>query len=174
MPDYDLFSDEQLVKTARDGEDAAWEALIRRHGQRLLAFFSRMNGGDLVSAKERWLSLWSELARQRPTLASGPRFSTVAFAVALRLSQGAPALAGSPARFEPSSLEGRSARLHSALAALPILERSALCLAYFDNLSWDETGRVLGCRSEEAKAHSATAYQRLDAALGPDFLKAGL
>ena len=52
MPDYSFFSDEQLVKAARDGEDAAWEALVRRHGQRLLAFFVRMNGGDLAGGAQ--------------------------------------------------------------------------------------------------------------------------
>ncbi len=56
MPDYSFFSDEQLVKAARDGEDAAWEALVRRHGQRLLAFFVRMNGGVQAQARERWVN----------------------------------------------------------------------------------------------------------------------
>lgn len=174
MPDYELFSDEQLVKAARDGEDPAWEALIRRHGQRLLAFFVRMNGGDLAQARQRWLDLWSELARQRPTLASGPRFSTTAFGAALRLSQGAGPQAAPLSESEPSSLEARSSRLYQGLAALPVIDRAALCLGYLDNLAWDEMARVLGCRPEEAKSLCAAAYSRLDAALGPDFLTAGL
>ena len=174
MPDYELFSDEQLVKAARDGEDPAWEALIRRHGQRLLAFFARMNGGDLPLARQRWLDLWAELARQRPTLASGPRFTTTAFASALRLSQaGAPRSSDAP-EGEASSLEARSARLYQGLAGLPLIDRAALCLGYLDNVGWDEMARVLGCRPEEAKSLCAGAYTRLDAALGPDFLTAGL
>jgi RNA polymerase sigma-70 factor (ECF subfamily) len=174
MPDYDFFSDEQLVKAARDGEEPAWEALLTRHGQRLLAFFARMNGGVQASARERWLTLWSELARQRPSLASGPRFSTSAFSMALKLSLAEAPVPQRLPRAEPSSLEARSARLHGALAELPALERAALCLGYFDNLPWDELGRVLGCRADEAKAHCAAAYARLDTALGPDFLSAGL
>jgi DNA-directed RNA polymerase specialized sigma24 family protein len=174
MPDYDFFSDEQLVKASRDGEDAAWEALLTRHGQRFLAFFARMNGGVQAQARERWLALWSELARQRPSLASGPRFSTSAFSLALRLSLAEAPVAQRLPRAEASSLEARSARLHQALAALPALERAALCLGYLDNLPWDELGRVLGCRSEEAKAQCASAYAHLDEALGPDFLSAGL
>ena len=174
MPDYELFSDEQLVKASRDGEEAAWDALMRRHGQRLLAFFSRMNGGDTLLAREQWLRLWTELARLRPSLASGPRFSSTAFSNALRLSQEREPQVPSLPKAEPSSLEARSSRLHQGLAGLPALERAALCLGYFDNLAWDELGRVLGCRAEEAKAHCAAAYTRLDAALGPDFLTAGL
>jgi DNA-directed RNA polymerase specialized sigma24 family protein len=174
MPDYDFFSDEQLVKSARDGEDSAWEALMRRHGQRLLAFFCRMNGGEQASARERWLSLWSDLARQRPSLASGPRFSTTAFNVALRLS-----LAEAPQRqrrnrAEASSLEARSARLYAGLAELPSSERAAVCLGYLDSLPWEEIGRVMGCRQDEAKALCASGYAHLDKILGPDFLTAGL
>ena len=174
MPDYDFFSDEQLVKAARDGEDAAWEALLRRHGQRLLAFFTRMNGGDLGSAQAQWLNLWSELARQRPSLASGPRFSTTAFGQAVKIS-----LAEAPVKrrlpnAEPSSLEMRSASLSAGLADLPPVERAALCLGYFDNLPFDEIGRILGCRSDEAKSLCATGYGHLDAVLGSDFLSVGL
>jgi hypothetical protein len=174
MPDYDFFSDEQLVKAARDGEEPAWEALMTRHGQRFLAFFSRMNGGDHAAARERWLSLWSELARQRPSLASGPRFGVAAFSLALKLSLGVEARPRTASRAEASSLEARSARLHGALASLAPLDRAALCLGYLDNLPWDDLGRVLGCRQEEAKALCAGAYVRLDADLGPDFLSAGL
>ena len=174
MPDFDFFSDEQLVGAARDGDESAWEALLRRHGQRLLAFFTRMNGGDLGAARERWLSLWSELARQKPSLASGPRFSTVAFGLALKLSLAEPARPRPLAKAADSSLESRSARLHQALLELTPEKRAALCLGYLDNLGWDELGRVLGCRSEEAKGHCAAAYAQLDSNLGADFLSAGL
>jgi DNA-directed RNA polymerase specialized sigma24 family protein len=174
MPDYDFFSDEQLSMAARDGEDAAWEVLLRRHGQRLLAFFCRMNGGDLPAARERWLSLWTDLARQRPSLASGPRFSTTAFGLALKLSlaEATPRLRQS--RADPSSLEARSARLYAGLAELPTSERAAVCLGYLDSLPWEEIGKVMGCRSEDAKALCASGYAHLDTNLGPDFLTAGL
>lgn len=174
MPDYDFFSDEQLLKAARDGDDAGWEALLRRHGQRLLVFFNRMNGGDTTAARALWLQLWSDLARLRPSLASGGRFSTTAFSLALKLAQGLAPKTGSGPQGESSSLEARSARLYHALAELPVPERAALNLGYFDNLSWEDLGRVLGCRPDEAKAYCAAAYIRLDEALGPDFLTAGL
>jgi DNA-directed RNA polymerase specialized sigma24 family protein len=175
MPNYDFFSDEQLVKASRDGQDAAWEALLRRHGQRLLAFFCRMNGGDLSVAKERWLSLWSDLARQRPSLATGARFSTAAFGLALKLSQTTnPQRLRQPRTDDPSSFEARSARFYTGLAELPANERAALCLGYLDNLPWEELGRVMGCRGEEARDLCAAAYAHLDANLGSDFLTAGL
>ncbi len=60
------------------------------------------------------------------------------------------------------------------LAELPTLERAALCLGYLDNLPWDKLGQILGCRAEDAKAHCADAYARLDEALGPGFFSAGL
>jgi DNA-directed RNA polymerase specialized sigma24 family protein len=77
-------------------------------------------------------------------------------------------------RADPSSLEGRSALLHAGLAELPPTERAALCLGYFDNLPWEELGRVLGCRAPEARTFCAAGYAQLDKILGPDFLTAGL
>jgi DNA-directed RNA polymerase specialized sigma24 family protein len=174
MPDYSFFSDEQLVKAARDGEDAAWEALVRRHGQRLLAFFVRMNGGDLAGARERWINLWGELARQRPSLASGPRFTTVAFNTALKSCVSIVPKVAARSNAEPSSLEARSDRIYRALASLPTVQRAALCLSYLDNLPWDKLGQILGCRAEEAKAHCADAYARFDATLGPGFFSPDL
>jgi DNA-directed RNA polymerase specialized sigma24 family protein len=163
-----------LVQAARDGDEAAWEALLRRHGQRLLAFFCRMNGGDLALAHERWLGLWTELARQRPALAGGGRFSTAAFGLALKTSLDQNPQRLRRPRAEPSSFEARRARLYTALADLPTGERAALCLGYLDSLPWEEIGRVMGCQGEEAKALCGSAYAHLDSLLGPDFLTAGL
>jgi RNA polymerase sigma-70 factor (ECF subfamily) len=174
MPAYEFFSDDQLVKDARDGEEGAWEALIRRHGQRLLAFFARMNGRNLKAAQQQWLELWSDLARQRPSLASGPRFSAVAFAQAAKAAIAAAPAQPARAAGDPSSLEARSGLLHAALAGLPARERAALCLCYFDNLPWDEAGHALNSSAADAKTLCASAYTRLSEALGPGFLSAGL
>jgi RNA polymerase sigma-70 factor (ECF subfamily) len=174
MPIYENLSDEQLAAAARDEDLAAWEALMRRHGQRLLAFYVRMTGDEALS-KELWVQAWGELWRLRGTLAGGGKVATAAFALATRVA----VKTAVPKRFktpsgDPSSLEVRSVRLRQALAAIPPRPRAALCLCYFDNLAYAEAGRCLGGGAEEAKQLCAEGYTALSAALGPGFLNEGL
>jgi len=174
MPDYETQSDEQLAAAARDEDFAAWEALVRRHGQRLLAFYSRMTGDDSLS-RELWVQAWAELWRLRGTLAGGGKVATAAFALATRVCVKipVPTLFRSPSG-DPASLEVRSARLRQALLGVPARQRAALCLLYFDNLSVDEAGRCLGSLPTETKRLCAEGYAALAESLGPGFLNEGL
>jgi RNA polymerase sigma-70 factor, ECF subfamily len=174
MPVYEHYSDEQLAAAARDEDLGAWEALIRRHGQRLLAYLTHLCGDEAL-ARELWVQGFSELWRLRGSLAAGGRTATALFAQATRLAlkQG-----GSPAQRpvsgDPASLEVRSARLREALQALTLRQRAALGLCYFDNLAFEEAGRVLGCGAGEAKQLCAEGYAGMTRHLGPGFLDAGL
>lgn len=174
MPAYEHYSDAQLAAAARDEDLGAWEALIRRHGQRLLAYLSRMCG-DEAQARELWVRLFSELWGLRGSLATGGRPATALFSQATRLAlqQTAPT-PSRPLSGDPASLELRAARLREGLLALPPRQRAALCLCYLDNLPFDEAGRVLGCGGGEAKQLCAEAYAGLVGHLGPRFLDEGL
>jgi RNA polymerase sigma-70 factor (ECF subfamily) len=174
MPVYEHYTDEQLAAAARDQDLDAWEALIRRHGQRLLAFYSRMSGDEAL-ARELWVQAWGELWKMRGTLAGGGRVSTALFSLAARTAQRiAVPTVHRPISGDPTSLEVRAERLRQALLALPPRGRAALCLCYLDSLGFDEAGRVLGCGAGEAKQHCAEGYAALAATLGPGFLEAGL
>lgn len=174
MPVYDHYSDEQLAAAARDEDMAAWEALIRRHGQRLLAFYTRMTGDEALS-RELWVQAWTELWRMRGTLAGGGKVATAAFALATRVCVKAavPTVHRTPAG-DPSSLEVRSARLRQALLGIPARQRATLCLCYFDNVAFDEAGRCLGSGPGETRQLCGEAYSALAQALGPGFLNEGL
>jgi DNA-directed RNA polymerase specialized sigma24 family protein len=174
MPLYDSYSDEQLAAEARDENLDAWEALIRRHGQRLLAFYTRMTGDESLS-RELWVQAWGELWRQRGTLSGGGRVATAAFALATRtcLRAAVPTMHRIPAG-DPSSLQVRSARLRQALLGVPARARAALCLCYFDNVSYEEAGRCLGANAGETRLLCGEAYGALARSLGPGFLNEGL
>jgi RNA polymerase sigma-70 factor (ECF subfamily) len=174
MPAYEHYSDEQLAAAARDEDLDAWEALIRRHGQRILAYLLRFCGDEGL-ARELWVQTFSELWRVRGSLAAGGRAATSLFSQATRLAlkQGGVPVTR-PVSGDPSSLLVRSARLRDGLLALPARQRVALGLCYFDNLAWDEAGRVLGCGGGEAKQLCAEGYAGLTRQLGPGFLDEGL
>jgi RNA polymerase sigma-70 factor (ECF subfamily) len=174
MPAYEHYSDEQLAAAARDEDLDAWEALIRRHGQRVLAYLTRFCGDEAL-ARELWVQCFAELWRLRGSLAAGGRTATALFTQATRLAlqQGAVPVTR-PVSGDPASLAVRSARLREALLALPARQRAALGLCYFDNLAWDEAARVLGCGAGELKQLCAEGYAAVERHLGPGFLSAGL
>lgn len=174
MPVYEHYSDEQLAAAARDEDLGAWEALIRRHGQRVLAYLDRLCGDEGL-ARELWVQVFAELWRLRSGLGSGGRTATALFSQATRLALkegGVPATR--PVSGDPASLEVRAARLREALLSLPPRQRVALGLCYFDNLAFDEAGRVLGCGGGEAKQLCAEGYAGMVQHLGPGFLTQGL
>jgi RNA polymerase sigma-70 factor (ECF subfamily) len=174
MPVYEHYTDEQLAAAARDQDLDAWEALIRRHGQRLLAFYTRMSGDEAL-ARELWVQAWAELWKMRGTLAGGGRVSTALFSLAARHAvRVAVPTVHRAIQGDPLSLEVRSERLRQSLLGIAPRSRAALCLCYLDNLAFDEAGRALGCGGGEAKQLCAEAYAALAAALGPGFLDAGL
>jgi DNA-directed RNA polymerase specialized sigma24 family protein len=174
MPVYEHYSDEQLAAAARNEDVEAWEALIRRHGQRLLAFYTRMSGDEPL-ARELWVQAWSELWKLRGTLAGGGKVATSLFSLAARTAVRV-VVSGNfrPPQGDPSSLEVRSERLRQALVAVPPRSRAALCLCYLDSLPFEEAGRCLGCGPGEAKQLCADGYAALAQHLGPGFLDAGL
>jgi DNA-directed RNA polymerase specialized sigma24 family protein len=131
--------------------------------------------GSEALARELWVQVLAEAWRLRGGLAGGGRPATALFSHATRLGL---AQTGVPARRaasgDPASLEARMGRLREALQSLPARQRAALGLSYFDNLPFDEAGRVLGCGGGEAKQLCAEGYAAMARHLGPGFLGEGL
>jgi DNA-directed RNA polymerase specialized sigma24 family protein len=174
MPVYDQYSDEQLVAAAQGEDLGAWEAFLRRQGQRLLAFYTRMTGDEELS-RELWVRSFNELWRQRATLARNGKAVTAVFTLATKLCAKASDQAPRRAhKGDPAGLESRSAGLRQALLGIPVRPRAALCLCYFDNVGFKEAERCLGAAPGEARQLCAEGYAALTRALGPGFLNDGL
>ena len=75
---------------------------------------------------------------------------------------------------DASSLEYRSARMNEALLGLPIKERAALLLSFFDSLNFYDTAVCLNEREENARELAASGLKRLLESLGSGFLSGGL
>jgi|GEM_PF-2916202 len=174
MPVYDDSSDEQLMNAARDNDFGAWEAFLRRHGQRLLAFTSRMCG-DAEDSRALWAQSFEEVWKQRNSLKREKKASTALFTIAVELCAKVPDTAAvrKPSS-DPASMEARATRLSQALLSIPKQARGALCLCYFDNVSFVEAEHCLTLAPGEARRHCAQGYEILTKALGPGFLDEGL
>ncbi len=150
-------SDQALMVRIVDGDRAAFDGLVRRHGQRLLAVAARMVGNasdaeDVV--QEACLRIWRGAATWRPETAA---FSTWSYRIVINLcidrARRRPWFApiedaGDPPDERPDALDavqraslGR--RIGEALAGLPDRQRAALTLSYYEGLSGTEAAEVL-------------------------------
>ena len=153
-------TDESLVSRTRQGDPAAFEALIRQHQRMIYSLTYRMTGSaadaeDLT--QETFLRAWRQISSYR----GAARFSTWLYRIAINAclnwreretlrvevqagwaeTNGAPELGGqsAPTRNEA----GRGG--HDALLKLPAKQRAAVMLVFYDGLNHAEAAEVLGC-----------------------------
>ena len=177
---FSELSDEKLMRDASQGRFAAFEEFLQRHQGRLFNFFWRLTGSR-EAAGQLFESTWAELYKARGTQAAAQGAATLLFGVgarkALRLMNENPGL-GAPkgvgAGPDKSSLEYRSARLNDALLSLPLRERAALLLCFFDSLSFAAAALALNEREENVRTVCGQGLARLRETLGEGFLSSGL
>lgn len=175
-------SDEALMALYANGDRSAALALTQRVTPRVLAYASRLLGGDRAEAEdvaqETMLRLW----RQAPTWRQGEtRVTTWAYRVATNLCidrqrsrrrQGQVALDDAPDLAEPGP--GADARLqaaqrmdalHKALASLPDRQRQAVVLRHIEGLTNPEIAQILEIGVEAVESLTARGKRALAAAL---------
>ena len=152
--------DESLVLRTRQGDPAAFEALIRQHQRMIYSLTYRMTGSaadaeDLT--QETFLRAWRQIGSYR----AAAKFSTWLYRIAINAclnwreretlrvevqagwaeTNGAPELGGQTA--EARNEAGRG--VHDALLKLPAKQRAAVMLVFYDGLNHAEAAEVLGC-----------------------------
>jgi RNA polymerase sigma-70 factor (ECF subfamily) len=173
-------SDENLMREAANGRFDAFDQFLHRHQGRVLNYLWRLTADD-ESTRGLYESVWSELYRMRASQAALQSAQTLLFSIAtrkaIRLITENPALAvarGGPLQGDKSSLAWRSARLNDALLSLPLRERAALLLCFFDSLSYAAAASCLNEREENLRTLCGQGLGRLRETLGEGFLSAGL
>ena len=180
-------SDEDLMRRLSGGEDAAlaplmqhWEAPVKRFIFRLI--------GNAAEAEDLAQEVFVRIYTKRHTFREGARFSTWCFAIAanqarnrLRWWRRRPALsldawteaggdtpdhspAGAPASHEAVRHE-RIAAVRTAVAGLPLDQRTALVLFEYEGQSMEEIAAALGCTTKAVDNRLYRARQRLKLAL---------
>ncbi len=157
--------DLKRMEAVRNGNEAAFEALVREHQNRVFAFAFRMlNDASSAEdiAQQVFVQVWRSARRYRPTA----KFTTWLFQIArnlvlneIRRRRRKPTAALAPEDSEASSAAYADATSRSpgeealereledavnqAVAALPEQQRAALLLLRHEDLSYEEIAKVL-------------------------------
>ena len=171
----EMHSDEELMSEVAQGDLSAFEQLVRRHqASAWNAAFRLLGNADDAEdiAQEAFLRILRAAHRYQPTAA----FRTYLYRIVTRLCRdhrrkASPSSCPNPdaeTSQAPSPEACAAAReerraVQEALASLPVKQREAVVLRYYESLSYDEIGEVTG--------NSRKGVERLlargRAALGP-------
>ena len=175
--------DWMLAARARQGDQQAFAALVRRYEKPVLHFCARMTGNVSEAediAQETFLALYRSLERIEPKA----RFSTLLFGIARNLTlnhlrdgkrrgrntavplddlNADPAAAGRPDRKAHASEIG--AALQAAIAGLAPDHRETLVLREFNGLDYETIAATVGCPVGTVRSRLARARETLRARL---------
>ena len=179
----DATDSELMVRLAR-GEDEALNVLMRRWGDRVIAFLYRMTGRRDVAAdlaQETFVKLYQARGRYKPS----STFSAWLFAIAANLGRnharwlrrhptvsmddtGAGGEASFPEPADPSRAHDGTAIGHEiadmvnrAVLALPLDLREALTLFVHEDLGYADIAIILGCSTKAVETRIYRARQIL-------------
>jgi RNA polymerase sigma-70 factor, ECF subfamily len=164
-------SDEELMLQVREGIGEMLGVLFDRYQQPLFSFFVRLTG-DRSLSEDLVQEVFYRILRYRHTYKPGSAFRAWMYQVArnarqdgLHRQRGETPLEESlqPAIVPRDSVadEQESLLLRRALLALPEEKREVLLLSRFQELSYEEIGKLLGCDVGAVKVRVFRALQSL-------------
>jgi RNA polymerase sigma-70 factor (ECF subfamily) len=172
-----MISDEELMAQAADGDPNAFATLVERHHRSAMNVAYRFLGDATLAedvVQEAFLKILSGAGRYRPSA----RFSTYLYNVVWHLcvdvyrKRRPQSLEALPAQQDPaegaesSVLSDERARLvQAAIRELPVRQRMALVLKHYENLSYEQVARALGCSAGAVESLLVRARRELRARL---------
>ncbi len=181
-------TDESLIAAYACGDQAAFTELLQRYGDSVLGYLYHMTG-DRDQAEDLFQETFRKV-HEKGHKFRGEHFKSWLFTIATRtaidaarlrrrqqtvsLSQemdcdstdgrprGAVLVAeDAPDPAEELVREEQKAQVRQAIEALPVKQRATLILAYYQQLSYREVARVLGCSIGTVKTHMSRALGTL-------------
>jgi RNA polymerase sigma-70 factor (ECF subfamily) len=174
-------SDKELIRRFLGGERAAFDELVVRHREQVYATAYRMVGNAETAeeiAQEVFLRVFRGLGKFRHKA----NFTTWLYRITMNLcydefsrrkkatemlpqSGGATAGATAEAPHESLASEERKKWLERQIETLPFKQKSTLTLRIFQEMSFKEIGRALGCSAGSARVNYRHAILKLKDAL---------
>ncbi|MGQ9525046.1 MAG: RNA polymerase sigma factor [Armatimonadota bacterium] len=182
-------TDEELMLLARDGDEEAFDTLVRRHRGPLLNFIYRYVG-DREAAEDLSQDVFVRLWSNAPTYVPLAKFTTFIYHIARNLCQDymdksrrLPSISSLSQEITDGrgrvhlleeGLKDRSrgpedelmmaetqAEIQAAINALPEDQRLVLVLTEMQGLSYQETARIVGCPVGTVASRKSTALRFL-------------
>jgi RNA polymerase sigma-70 factor (sigma-E family) len=157
--------------------DAGFDEFVRRRGQALCRAAFLLTGDRHLAEDLVQTALAKVYGRWHHIVANGDpgpyvRMVVVRQAIAWRRRRWHGEVPTSPlpeagTADSGSTLDGRG-RLYDALGRLPVRQRAAVVLRYYEDLSEADTAAAMGCSVGTVKSQTAKGLARLRAALGDD------
>jgi RNA polymerase sigma-70 factor (ECF subfamily) len=168
------------VTRSRNGDDAAFEALVREHRHMVHSLTYRMTG-SLADAEDLAQETFIRAFRQLESFNGTARFSSWLYRIAINicLSWRQKALRRDELQQswaqdcgEDPALPDREPTPHDdvqpALIRLPPKQRAAIVLTIYENLSHSDAARVLGCTEATVSWRVFAARRKLRRWLAPE------
>ena len=179
-------SDESLMAAHLAGDQAAFCELVRRYGDGVLGYLFHMTG-NRSQAEDLFQETFKRVHEKAHTFRGG-RFKSWLFTIATRAaidsrrrrrltlvsldqaddcdeenSSQVRTLADNNAADPANELvkEEQKQQVRRAIEALPVKQRAALVLAYYQQLSYQEVAQVMGCSIGSVKTHMSRALAAL-------------
>ena len=186
-------TDEDLILAHCRGDDTAFEELVSRYGRVLLGYLVRMCG-DQGSAEDLFQETFKRVYQKAASFKGTGRFRSWLFSIAtnaaidsmrknakrvkmVSLNQNKDcdgdnchAVLADEKTVGPAQsavLAEQKAQVQRAIEQLPPRQRTALVLAYYQQMSYRQVAEVLGCSVGTVKTHMFRALKAL-AGLLPD------
>jgi RNA polymerase sigma factor (sigma-70 family) len=173
-PEGPDLSDGDLLRRFLEGRDeAAFEALLGRHGPMVLGVCRRVTGDD-HAAEDAFQATFLVLARRAGAIRNQASVGSWLFGVAQRVAGKASARAAARRERERRAADMRSDKpldeptwqelrsvLDEEVGRLPEKCRAPLVLCYFEGKSYDQAAQELGCPKSTLASRLAKAHQLL-------------
>ncbi|MHC4656308.1 MAG: RNA polymerase sigma factor [Planctomycetota bacterium] len=180
--------DKSLIDAHLEGDTTAFGELVRRYGDSLLGYLTRMTG-NREQAEDLFQETFKRVHEKADTF-RGSRIKSWLFAIATNVaidgfrrskrlqvtslnqkldcaddeSRELGAIVVADNSYEPSQkaiMTERKEQIRQALELLPARQRATLVLAYFQQLSYPEVAQVLGCSVGTVKTQMYRALKTL-------------
>ncbi len=181
-------TDKSLIDAHLKGDTTAFGELVRRYGDNLLGYLTRMTG-SIEQAEDLFQETFKRVHEKADTF-RGSRIKSWLFAIATNVAidgfrrskrlqvvslnqkldcddencQEFSTVAVADNSYEPSQkaiMDEQKEQVRRALELLPAKQRATLVLAYFQQLSYPDVAQVLGCSIGTVKTQMYRALKTL-------------